>query len=98
MGTDIEELDELLHIPFNELRLKRILVNQIGKNMEAEFNVSTLIPLAEKRNIQTCAIGVRTPEAFTYLQDSGCTTATDSLFGTSLPVTHVEKFFRSKIS
>jgi hypothetical protein len=37
MGTDIEELDELLHIPFNELRLKRILVNQIGKNMEASL-------------------------------------------------------------
>jgi|TARA_B110000263_G_C15030813_1_gene383898 EAL domain-containing protein (putative c-di-GMP-specific phosphodiesterase class I) len=27
MGSDIEELDELLHIPFNELRLKRNLVN-----------------------------------------------------------------------
>lgn len=27
IGSDIEELDELLHIPFNELRLKRNLVN-----------------------------------------------------------------------
>ncbi|MBL4573469.1 MAG: EAL domain-containing protein [Gammaproteobacteria bacterium] len=94
MGTDIEELDHLLHIPFSELRLKRILVNQIGKNMEAEFNVSTLISMAEKRKIQTCAVGVKTPEAFTYLQDCGCTTATGSLFGKSLPVTHVEKFVR----
>ncbi|GJM13426.1 MAG: hypothetical protein DHS20C12_18290 [Pseudohongiella sp.] len=98
MGTDIEELDELLHIPFSELRLKRVLVNQIGTNMEAEFNVSTLISLAEKRNIQTCAVGVRTAEAFTFLQDSGCTTATGSLFGKSLPVTHVEKFFESEFS
>lgn len=98
MGEDIEELDELLHIPFNELRLKRILVNQIGKSMEAEFNVSTLISLATKRKIQTCAVGVRTPEAFTFLQDAGCTTATGSLFGKSLPVTHVEKFFQSEFS
>jgi EAL domain-containing protein (putative c-di-GMP-specific phosphodiesterase class I) len=51
MGTDIEELDELLHIPFNDLKLKRILVNQIGKNIEVEFNVSTVISQAEKRNI-----------------------------------------------
>lgn len=98
MGGDIEELDELLHIPFSELRLKRILVNQIGKNMEAEFNVSTLISMAAKRKIQTCAVGVKTPEAFTYLQDCGCTTATGSLFGKSLPVTHVEKFVRSIFS
>ena len=98
MGTDVEALDELLHIPFSELRLKRVLVNEIGKNMEAEFNVSTLISLAAKRNIQTCAVGVKTPEAFTFLQDSGCTTATGSLFGKSLPVAHVAKFFRSEFS
>lgn len=98
MGNDIEELDELLHIPFSELRLKRILVNQIGKCMEAEFNVSTLISLATKRNIQTCAVGVKTPEAFTYLQKCGCTTATGSLFGKSLPVNHVEKFFRREFA
>lgn len=98
MGTDTEELDELLHIPFTELRLKRVLVNQLGKNMDVEFNVSTLISLAEKRKIQTCAVGVKIPEAFTYLQDCGCTTATGSLFGKSLPVTHVEKFFRSEFS
>lgn len=98
MGNDIEELDELLHIPFSELRLKRILVNQIGKCMEAEFNVSTLISLANKRNIQTCAVGVRTAEAFTYLQKCGCTTATGSLFGKSLPVNHVEKFFRREFA
>lgn len=98
MGADVEELDELLHIPFSELRLKRVLVNEIGKSMEAEFNVSTLISLAAKRNIQTCAVGVKTPEAFTFLQDSGCTTATGSLFGKSLPVAHVAKFFRSEFS
>lgn len=98
MGTDIEELDELLHIPFSELRLKRVLVNGIGKNMEAEFNVSTLISLATKRNIQTCAVGVKTPEAFTFLQDAGCTTATGSLFGKSLPVAHVANFFRSEFA
>lgn len=98
MGNDIEELDELLNTPFSELRLKRVLVEQIGKNMEFEFNVSTLISLAKKRNIQTCAVGVKSAEAFTYLQDCGCTTATGSLFGKSLPVAHVEKFFESEFS
>lgn len=66
--------------------------------MEAEFNVSILIFLAAKRNIQTCAVGVKTPEGFSFLQDSGCTTATGSLFGNSLPVTHVAKFFRSEFT
>ena len=97
MGSDIEELEELLQIPFSELRLKRVLVNQLGKSMEMEFNVSTLISLAAKRKIQTCAVGVKTPEAFTYLQGCGCTTATGSLFGKSLPVTHVEKFFQREL-
>lgn len=97
MGSDIEELDELLQIPFSEHRLKRVLVNQLGKNMEIEFNVSTLISLATKKKIQTFAGGVRTAEAFTYLQDCGCTTATGRLFGESLPVTHVEKFFQREL-
>ncbi len=97
MGSDIEELDELLHIPFSELRLKRVLVNELGKDMEIEFNVSTLVSLARKRNIRTCAVGVRTAEAFTYLQDCGCTTATGSLFGKSLPVSHVENFFQREL-
>ena len=97
LGSDIEELDELLQIPFSELRLKRVLVNELGKNMEIEFNVSTLISLAKKRQIQTCAVGVKTREAFIYLQDCGCTTATGSLFGKSLPVTHVEKFFQREL-
>jgi len=71
MGADIEELDELLHIPFNEHRLKKILVNQIGKNMEVEFNVSTLISQAEKRDIQTCAVGVKRPKLLLFFKTPG---------------------------
>ncbi len=94
MGNDISELDELLQIPFSELRLKRVLVNRIGESMEAEFNVSTLISLAKKRDIMTCAVGVSTAQAFTFLQDCGCHTATGALFGQSLPVAQVENFVR----
>ena len=54
--------------------------------MEADFNVSTLISLAEKCSIQTYAFGVKEPEAFTFLQDSGCTTAAGSLFGILYPL------------
>lgn len=97
LGNDIEELDELLHIPFSELRLKRVLVNQIGAQMEAEFHVSTLVSLATKREIQTCAVGVKTADAFSFLQDAGCTTATGSLFGKSLPVARVEDLFRAEL-
>ena len=97
MGTDIEELDRLLDVPFGELRLRRILVNQIGHSMEAEFNVATLVSLARKRDISTCAVGVKSPEAFTYLQDCGCTTATGSLFGESLPVQKVEQFIGDEL-
>jgi EAL domain-containing protein (putative c-di-GMP-specific phosphodiesterase class I) len=66
--------------------------------MDAYFNVSTLISLTEKCNIQTYAVGVKAPEAFTFLQDCRCTTVADSLFRNSLPVTHVAKFFRSEFS
>ena len=94
MGNDIKDLDEILQIPFSELRLRRSLVDRIGQSMEAEFHVSTLISLAKKRNIMTCAVGVKSAKAFTFLQDCGCTTATGSLFGQSLPVTQVENFVR----
>lgn len=92
MGTDIEELEKLLGVPFSELRLRRVLVNEIGHDMEAEFNVATLISLAKRNGIDTCAVGIRTAEAFSYLQDCGCSTATGSLFGESLPVHEVSRF------
>lgn len=92
MGTDIEELEKLLGVPFSELRLRRVLVNEIGHDMEAEFNVATLISLAKRNGIDTCAVGIRTAEAFSYLQDCGCSTATGSLFGESLPVNEVSRF------
>ena len=37
MGADIEELDELLHIPFNEHRLKKILVNQFFSSFKTSI-------------------------------------------------------------
>jgi hypothetical protein len=39
--------------------------------MEAEFTVSTLISLAEKRNIQTCVAGVKHPNLLPIFKTSG---------------------------
>lgn len=96
--TNIEELDKILHLPLDELRVSDMLVTQIGSNMEAEFNVSTLISMASKMGLSVCACGVESQKTLSFLYGCGCNSALGNYLGKELKAQQVEKYVREKSS
>ena len=96
--SDIEELDKILHLPIDELRVRDVFVDQIGSNMETEFNVSTLISIANKMGLSTCAAGVDSYIKLSFLNDCGCKFALGPFIGKELNAKEVAPFIRANIS
>lgn len=91
-GTNSSELDKLVHLPFSELKLKSRIIEGLGDDIEAEFNVSTLIFLADKLGLSTCADGVNSESCFNFLYECGCTVGQGEYFSKPLKHSEVEKF------
>lgn len=73
-STETNQLDALLHLPVNELRLCPELIATITRSVDAEFEISTLISACNKRDIATRADGITNEKLLRFLVDCGCTT------------------------
>lgn len=71
-GTGYSSLEQLYRMPFNELKIDRFLVREIGVRREAETIVETIISLGQKLNLKVCAEGVESAAAVDFLYDAGC--------------------------
>lgn len=91
-GADSVVLDKLVHLPFNELKLESRIIEKLSDNLEAEFNVSTLISLADKLGLTTCADGVNSEACFSFLYNCGCTVGQGEYFSKPLHHSEVENF------
>jgi EAL domain-containing protein (putative c-di-GMP-specific phosphodiesterase class I) len=91
-GADVSDLNKLLHLPFTELRLYSETIKKLSRDVEVEFNVSTLISLCNKRGLLTCADGIETEKCFNFVSHCGCALGQGSYFGELLKVSEVEDF------
>lgn len=71
-GTGYSSLEQLYRMPFNELKIDRFLVRDIGTRAEASTIVETIIMLGHKLGITVCAEGVETKESLDFLVNAGC--------------------------
>ena len=71
-GTGYSSLEQLYRMPFNELKIDRFLVRELGKSTEAAHIVEAIIALGHKLKLTVCAEGVETMEVLTQLLDAGC--------------------------
>jgi len=71
-GTGYSSLEQLYRMPFNELKIDRFLVRELGKCNEAAAIVEAIIALGHKLKLSVCAEGVETLQALTLLLDAGC--------------------------
>ncbi len=71
-GTGYSSLEQLYRMPFNELKIDRFLVRDIGTRTEASTIVETIILLGHKLGITVCAEGVETRESLEFLVNAGC--------------------------
>lgn len=86
------ELERLLHLPVNELRLSSSLVNSVPGRVDAEFDVSTLISMCDKQGLKTRADGIEKEETLKFLYDCGCTSGLGSFFSDPLKIYDFESF------
>ena len=59
-------------MPFNELKIDRFLVRDIGTRLEAADIVEAIITLGHKLRLSVCAEGVESQHALSFLLESGC--------------------------
>ncbi len=92
IGSDSSDLNKLLHLPFTELRISRDIVRRVTEDVEAEFNVSTLISLCNKAGLATCVDGIETEACLKFIYDCGATEGQGIYFGDILQASEVERF------
>jgi len=74
-GTGQSNLQQLLHIPFSELKIDRSFVAGAASNHALELVLSASLDVCRKLDKHSVAVGVETQQDWDFLQKLGCTYA-----------------------
>ena len=74
-GTGHSSMQQLLHIPFSELKIDRSFVAGASINHALELVLSASLEVCRKLNKKSVAVGVETQQDWDFLQKLGCTYA-----------------------
>ena len=93
-GTGYSSLVQLYRLPFNELKIDKSFVMDIGANTEAEIIVEILVLLGKKLGLKVCAEGIETGHMLKYVQKSGCDLGQGYLFSKPVAADMIEVLAR----
>lgn len=71
-GTGFSSIAQLHRMPFNEVKIDRSFVAELGSCNDAEIIVRAMIDLAHNLNLRACAEGVEDESALDALRRLGC--------------------------
>ena len=74
-GTGNSSMQQLLHIPFSEIKIDRSYVIGASNNKALELVLSSSLEVCRKLNKTAVAVGVETQQDWDFLQKLGCTFA-----------------------
>lgn len=74
-GTARSDMQQLLRIPFHDLKIDRSFVAGAAQNEQTRIALSSCLELAKKLHRNSVAVGVETREDWDLLRDLGCTYA-----------------------
>jgi EAL domain-containing protein (putative c-di-GMP-specific phosphodiesterase class I)/ActR/RegA family two-component response regulator len=94
-GTGFSSLIQLYRLPFSELKIDRSFVLEIEHNEEARIIVKSLVDLAKKLGLRTCAEGVETKVILDYCKEIGCDTVQGYHISKPLPGCELFRFVRT---
>jgi len=94
-GTGYSSLEQLYRMPFNELKIDRFLVREMGVRGEAAAIVEAIIAMGHKLKLAVCAEGVESAEVLTSLLESGCDKFQGYLIGRPASAEALEEGIRS---
>lgn len=96
-GTGHSSLSYLAQLPFDELKIPRELVNELGKETHNAI-VSTIITLADNLKLKIIAEGVETNEQKFILQNMNCTNMQGYLFSKPVSREDIDHYFQQSQS
>lgn len=74
-GTGHSSMQQLMRIPFSELKIDRSFVAGASQNQALEMVLSSSLALSRKLNRHSVAVGVETQQDWDFLHKLGCTYA-----------------------
>jgi EAL domain-containing protein (putative c-di-GMP-specific phosphodiesterase class I) len=93
-GTGYSSLVQLYRLPFNELKIDKSFVMDIGVNSEAEIIVDILALLGKKLGLKVCAEGIENGAMLRHVQKSGCDLGQGYLFSKPVAADMIEVLAR----
>lgn len=95
-GTGYSSLGQLCEININNIKIDRMFIDGVDKNINKSKIIKAVISLAESLNINLTAEGVETLGQLNFLKENRCTLAQGFLFSKPVEKEDIEKLF-SKI-
>ncbi|WP_181699617.1 putative bifunctional diguanylate cyclase/phosphodiesterase [Chthonobacter albigriseus] len=97
-GTGFASLSHLRHFRFDELKIDRSFVSEIGRSEMSEKIVLALVSLAQALGKEIVAEGVETEDQLAFLREAGCTYAQGYLYARPMPAADFEAWTRTYTS
>ncbi len=90
-GTGFSSLSYLTRLPFDQLKIDRSFVQNIGMKPTDEVIIETIITMADNLEIGVVAEGVETEAQRAFLERHGCPACQGYLFGKPVPMAEFEE-------
>jgi EAL domain-containing protein (putative c-di-GMP-specific phosphodiesterase class I) len=84
-GTGYSSLKQLYLMPFGELKIDISFVRDVCDHEDARTMVETMVMLAHRLGLKTCAEGVETQAILDYLESVTCDRAQGYFIGRPMP-------------
>lgn len=80
-GTAYSSLSRLKQMPLNTLKIDRSFIQDLGRDVDDETLVRTIITMAHNLNLKVVAEGVETQEQYQFVKQYNCDTVQGYLYG-----------------
>lgn len=91
-GVGMSSLTHLYKMPFNNVKIDNMLINEMATSTAAATIVKAIIELAHSLSLTVTAEGVQTSTAFDLLDQAGCDNLQGQFISKPLPAAEVERF------
>jgi diguanylate cyclase (GGDEF)-like protein len=91
-GTGYSSLAHLRKFPVDALKIDRSFITGLGRNVEGESLIHTLVQLGKALSIETIAEGIEQPNELSLLQEQNCDGGQGFLFAKPLDPSEIETF------
>jgi EAL domain-containing protein (putative c-di-GMP-specific phosphodiesterase class I) len=91
-GVGLSPLTQLYKMPFSEVKIDRVLVQEMATSKAATTVVRAIVDLGHALSLTVCAEGVETSPAFEFLEQIGCDALQGDFIAAAMPAGEIETF------